>query len=118
MDYDLENHCQASFFRFSSGQILPGVPTSDSRLGSGPAGKPESVKFFDPYIGKKSGRRERYRKSFWFVDEGRYEKEAELERIRAKYGDEVAIRIQLGRLAGLRGVKKEDIQRYAGDLQY
>lgn len=74
-------------------------------------------KYYDPNVLLKPERR---RRQFMFIEQGQFEQEAELERLRLKYGDHVADRIDKGQVRGLRGVKWEDIQRYldAGNKKY
>ncbi|GMH37612.1 hypothetical protein BSKO_05485 [Bryopsis sp. KO-2023] len=98
--------------RFASGPAAGGLSQTSQLQGSQLPPKPESSKFFDPHMGVVQSRHSRTRKNFWFLDEAKIEKEAELERFRAKYGNEAAMRLQTGRIFGLKGVRKEDIKRY------
>lgn len=98
--------------KFSDGNIKPYAPKTESNALSPTSTKLEEE--LERYIDSSlEARRERRpRRHFHFVEEGLFEKEAELERIRGKYGDDVAEKIKTGNLNGLRGVKKEDIRKY------
>ncbi|CAD7695809.1 unnamed protein product [Ostreobium quekettii] len=71
-------------------------------------------RFFDPHIGLSGLKKAlvKKRKALWFVEEGKFQKDAELGRLKVKYGEETARKISQGRVRGLKGVDPEDIKRF------
>lgn len=64
----------------------PGLP-----LGEEEGGQPEDDKFYDPEMGNRAARRlARRPRNFSFVEEGRFQKQAEMARLRARFGDTAA----------------------------
>lgn len=97
---------------FNQQAVVP--PTQQQAVTKQTSAGDAAERYFDPHIGlaalkKAQGRK---RKTIWFVEEGKFEKDAELGRLKAKYGEEIARRIRLGRIKGLKGVDREDIKRY------
>ncbi|KAL4423323.1 hypothetical protein ABPG77_006118 [Micractinium sp. CCAP 211/92] len=71
----------------------PGLPSAAAQLQQEQQKAEEAAaKFFDPAIGNRGLRRldRRPRTSFQFVEEGKLQKQAELGRLRAKFGDDAA----------------------------